>query len=179
MLIPSPQSLPHSSVSLSSEHLPPSELTLLVHAINCLVSLCPQNISLMNAGILSYLVMCPQSPAPSRCSINICWLTTWALKGQGGSNWHLDSMCSDAQSCPTLWDPMDCSLLGSSVYGILQGRILEWVAMPFSRESFWPRDRTEPRVPPALAGRFFTTSAAWAESWCTRYKCLNGLFFNV
>ena len=39
------------------------------------------------------------------------------------------------QSCPTLWDPMDCSLPGSSVHGILQARILEWVAMPFSRDS--------------------------------------------
>ena len=33
-----------------------------------------------------------------------------------------------AQSCPTLWDPMDCSLLGSSLHGILQARVLEWVA---------------------------------------------------
>ena len=39
-----------------------------------------------------------------------------------------------AQSCPTLCDPTDCSLPGSSVYGILQARILEWVAIPFSRD---------------------------------------------
>ena len=39
------------------------------------------------------------------------------------------------QSCPTLWDPLDCSLPGSSVHGILQARILEWVAVPFSRGS--------------------------------------------
>ena len=38
-----------------------------------------------------------------------------------------------AQSCPTLCDPMDCSLSGSSVHGILQARILEWVAISFSR----------------------------------------------
>ena len=44
------------------------------------------------------------------------------------------------QSCPTLCDPMDCSLPGSSSHGILQARILEWVAMPFSRASFQPRD---------------------------------------
>ena len=37
-----------------------------------------------------------------------------------------------AQLCPTLWDPMDCSLLRSSVHGILQARILEWVAISFS-----------------------------------------------
>ena len=39
------------------------------------------------------------------------------------------------QSCPTLCDPMDCSPPGSSVYGILQARILEWVVMPSSKES--------------------------------------------
>ena len=40
-----------------------------------------------------------------------------------------------AQSCPTLCNPMDCSLPVSSVHGILQARILEWVAIPFSRGS--------------------------------------------
>ena len=45
-----------------------------------------------------------------------------------------------AQSCPTLCGPMDCSLLGSSVHGILQARILKWVAIPFSRGSSQPRD---------------------------------------
>ena len=48
-----------------------------------------------------------------------------------------------ALSCPTLCNPMDCSPSGSSVQGILQARILEWEAIPFSRESSWPRDRTE------------------------------------
>ena len=47
------------------------------------------------------------------------------------------------QSCPTLCDPMDCSPPGSSVHGILQARILEWVAMPSSRGSSLPRDRTQ------------------------------------
>ena len=44
------------------------------------------------------------------------------------------------QTCPTLWDPMDCSPPGSSVHGILQARILEWVAIPFSSGSSQPRD---------------------------------------
>ena len=47
-----------------------------------------------------------------------------------------------AQSCLTLWDPMDCNLPGSSVHGILQARILEWIAMPSFRGSSWPRDWT-------------------------------------
>ena len=45
-----------------------------------------------------------------------------------------------AQSCPTLCDPMDSSLPGSSVHGILQASILEWVAIPFSRGSSQSRD---------------------------------------
>ena len=47
-----------------------------------------------------------------------------------------------AQSCPTLCDLMDCSLPGSSVHGIFQARVLEWIAVPFSKESSRPRDRT-------------------------------------
>ena len=46
------------------------------------------------------------------------------------------------QSCPTLCDAMDCSPPGSSVHGILQARILEWVAMSSSRGSSQSRDRT-------------------------------------
>ena len=45
-----------------------------------------------------------------------------------------------AQSCPTLCDPMDCSSPGSSVHGILQARILVWIAIPFSRGTYQPRD---------------------------------------
>ena len=57
-----------------------------------------------------------------------------------------------AQSCLTLCDPMDCSLPGSSVHRI-EARILEWVAIPFSRGSSWPRDRSQVSC---IAGRFFT-----------------------
>ena len=65
------------------------------------------------------------------------------------------------QSCPTLCNPVDHSLLGSSVHRILQARILKWVAMPFSRGSSRPRDRIPISQSPALAGGFFTTSATW------------------
>ena len=54
-----------------------------------------------------------------------------------------------AQSCPTLCDPIDCALPGSSVHGIPQARILEWVAVPFSRRFSQPRS-------PALQVGFFT-----------------------
>ena len=58
-----------------------------------------------------------------------------------------------AQLCPTLCDPLDCSLSGSSLHEILQARVLEWVAISFSRG--FPDPGTEPSSP-ALAG-FFTT----------------------
>ena len=47
-----------------------------------------------------------------------------------------------AQSCPTLCDPMDCSLPGSSVHGIFQAIVLEWIAISFSRGSSQPRGQT-------------------------------------
>ena len=65
------------------------------------------------------------------------------------------------QLCPTLCDPMDCSPLGSSVHGIPQARILEWVAVSYSRDL--PDIGTEPKslTSPALAGGFFTSLATW------------------
>ena len=51
-------------------------------------------------------------------------------------------VCSVAQSCPTLYNPMDCSPPGSTVREILQARILEWVAISYSRGSSQPRDET-------------------------------------
>ena len=57
--------------------------------------------------------------------------------------WVYTYMWSEvAQSCPTLWNPMDCSLPGFSVHGIFQARVLEWGAIAFSRGSSWPMDQT-------------------------------------
>ena len=66
--------------------------------------------------------------------------------------------CVRPQLCLTLWDSMDCSPLSSSVHGILQARVLEWVAISSCRGSSWPRDW--PRVS-CNAGIFFTI-------WATR-----------
>ena len=63
-----------------------------------------------------------------------------------------------SQSCPPLYNPMDCSLPGSSIYGIFQARILEWVAISFCRRSSQPRGWT--RVS-HIVGRCFTI-------WATR-----------
>ena len=51
-------------------------------------------------------------------------------------------MCLCPQLCSSLCRPMDCSLPGTSVHGIFQARILEWVAITFFRGSSWPRDWT-------------------------------------
>ena len=63
-----------------------------------------------------------------------------------------------AQSCPTLCDPMDCSLPSFSVHGIFQARILAWVAISFSRRFSQPRDWTPVSC---IVGRCFTV-------WATR-----------
>ena len=70
--------------------------------------------------------------------------------------------CSDAQSCPTLCNPMECRPPGSCVHGILQARTLEWVAISSSRGSFQPRDQTHVScvsctASPPPVGRFSTT----------------------
>ena len=68
---------------------------------------------------------------------------------------------SVAQSCLILWDPMDCNSPGSSVHGILQARILEWVVMPSSRDLPNPGIKPMSFISAALAGGFFTLSATW------------------
>ena len=67
------------------------------------------------------------------------------------------------QSCPSLCDPMDYNLPDSSVHGILQARVLEWVAMPFSRRSSQPRDHAHVSC---ITGRFFTFWATQEAKMC-------------
>ena len=77
-------------------------------------------------------------------------------------------------------DPKHCSPSGSSVHGISQARILEWVAISFSRGSSLPRDQTIKPTVPALAGGFFTYH--WAtreEGWGQANHELNGGFPGV
>ena len=66
------------------------------------------------------------------------------------------SLSEVAQLCPTFCDPVDCSLSGSSVHGIFQARVLEWIAISFSRGSARPRNRTRVSW---IAGRRFTVLA--------------------
>ena len=74
------------------------------------------------------------------------------------TSYVLDKCVLVAQLWPTLCNPMDCSPSGSSVHGILQARILEWVAIPFSRQSPWLRAQT---LVSCIVVRFFNV-------WTTR-----------
>ena len=74
----------------------------------------------------------------------------------------------------TCCNPMDCSLPGSSVHGILQARILEWVAMPSSRGSSYPGIKPKSLTSPASAGRFFSISTTW-EALLIRFRCENSV----
>ena len=74
-------------------------------------------------------------------------------------NMPLEHVCLVAQSCPTLYDPMVCSLPDSS--GLLQARTLEQVAISYSRDLSDPGIEPASLASPALAGRLFTTSATW------------------
>ena len=79
------------------------------------------------------------------------FFTTWVI-------WEANIMIAQLlQLCPILYGPMDCSLPGSSVQGILQARILKRAAISSFRGSSWPRDQTCISCGSCIAGRFFTT----------------------
>ena len=90
--------------------------------------------------------------------------------------WQKVKWSEVAQSCPTLCDPMDCSPPGSSVHGIFQAWILEWVAFPFSRESSWPRDRTQVS---RIVGRHFTVWATREANKSSEHFCHPGMTYSI
>ena len=113
-----------------------------------LVSLCCNNIA--------------YSSFPVRCLRKGWWLCSPVLVGKRWRMWCFDgSICLKwsevAQLCPTLCDPMDCSLPGSSVHGLFQARVLEGAAISFSRGCSQPRDQTQVSC---IANKHFTI---WAN----------------
>ena len=102
----------------------------------------------------------------------LAWRIPWTeepgrlLSQRVTHNWATNTFT--AQSCPTLCDPMDCSPPGSSVHGVFQARILERVAISFSRGSSQPRDWTQVSC---ISGRFFTVWATReAITWATNLQ---------
>ena len=88
------------------------------------------------------------APRPGSITKQVECIYSWLLDSRLGKDfrnnlmWPLDFIIEDAQSCPTLCIPMDCSPPGSSVHGILQARLLVWVAIPFSKGSSRARYQT-------------------------------------
>ena len=100
--------------------------------------------------------MCRTKSAPTRL------VEAWEINEESSPDASVYVLVD--QLCPTLCDPMDCSNPGSSVHEILQARILEWVAIPFSKGSSWPRDQTQISC---SEGRFFsiwTTTCMYIKS---------------
>ena len=111
-----------------------------------------------------------------QCTRKDHFLISWLSKSY--QLW-LCMLCSVAQSCPTLCNPMNCSPPGSSVREVLQARILEWVTMPSSRGSSHPRDWTQVSH---IAGRFFTiwtTREAQEYRSLTMHKNFHFSFWNI
>ena len=111
--------------------------------------------------LFSFSQVVTQEPSVYSCTSLPQVLWDWNLKSHFNSQiiikhtevWSSWGGGLVTQPCSTLCDPMDCSLPGSSVHGILQARILEWVALPFPRGSSQPRDRIQVSL---IEGRFFT-----------------------
>ena len=108
----------------------------------CMYLRCTQSVS--GTFCMGHLIVACSCPHPFLCLSN--------------SPLHVCVHAKLLQSCPTLFDSMDCSPPGSSVHGILHTRILEWVAMPVSRGSAWPGIELTSLKSLVLGDRFFTTS---------------------
>ena len=128
-------------------------------------------------GLCPWVGLCGQVEQAQSC------VQPLGLRHIKGEWWHLSitsfspNFCCQlcllfAQWCPTLCDPVDCGLPGSSVYGILQAKILEWVAIPFSRWSSLPRDWTWVSC---ITGRFFTV---WAIREVTKALITKAVSFS-
>ena len=89
-------------------------------------------------------------------------LEEWDGEGGGREVQKGGDICiSMLDSCLTVCGPIGCSPSGASVHGILQARILKWIAMPSSRDLPGPEIETTSLNSPALAGGLFTASATW------------------
>ena len=136
--------------------------------------------SLQPHGLQNSRLLCP-SLSPRVC-LNSCPLSRWCFLIISSStapfSFCLQSFPALSLSCdwllvtqtsPTLCHPIDCIPPGSYVHGIIQIRKLEWVAIPFSRETSQPRDQTQVSY---TAGRFFTI---WATRKVLSYSYVNGV----
>ena len=140
-VVPSPPPPPHSSMAPQFP-LPFFSLSQAPH----LTQPSPSSVVHFSGGPLSFAILFAPNPAPpslsvARClSLHLCLGLCLSASFCVSLPLCVCACVESIQSGLTLCDPMDCSPPGSSVHGILQARILEWIAMPFSRGSSQPRD---------------------------------------
>ena len=114
-------------------------------------------------------MMCIGKRGLSHNSLNMVIKIVWGKLCQ----YRYRSMCVlPLQSCVSLCDPMNCSPEGSSVHGILQARILKWVAISSSKGSSQPKDWTHVSYVSCSGRGFFTTSATWKPH---RYRYISSV----
>ena len=116
---------------------------------------------------LSHCVSCSPSPAFAHFLVALSFYC-WVIRD---FKYIPDVHAKLRALCPTLCNPMDCSLPGSSVHGILQAKILEWVARPSLLQGISPTQGLNPLSYVSCIGRqVFTTSANWMLDRCHVYE---------
>ena len=113
-----------------------------------------------------------------RGGIHIVLFTAAFLAPRVGFWYAVCTQCENlevlaAQSCQTLCEPMNCSPPASSVHGIFQARILEWVAISFCRGSSWPRDQTCMSCISCMGGSLPLAPPGKPPTYTTTYKIDN------
>ena len=103
----------------------------------------------------------------------INWILLLPLANRWENDYDSESESEVSQLCPTLCDPMDRSIPGSSIHGIFQARVLEWVAVSFSRGYSRPRNRMQVSC---IVGRCFTV---WATREVMKMNGIKNQLYNV
>ena len=143
----------------SLKYVPALHTALNIKAVRLIVSIYVQDQILVYHHVTSYNV------SNSYRTFKMCQFLSRSVP------FELESESEIVQSCPTLFDPMDCSQSGSSVHGVVQARVLEWVAISFSKGSSRPRDRSWVSH---IVGRCFTVRATREAELEDVLKCLPG-----
>ena len=171
--LPPPGDLLHTSVTVYTTYMVGKKVAMSESSETTLQSWEELKNTYQKRMIIYWTLKCP-SPSNHDWPMILedsCW-SKYPLFSQTGTrllfNFNLDKckmssssssiQATSLQSCPTLSDPMDYSPPGSSVHGIFQERILEWVAISFSRGSSWSRDPTQISC---IGSQVFTTRATW------------------
>ena len=100
------------------------------------------NLAMLLSYVILGILVNPSEPVSSSVVLRNQLTNVKFLSQYLSHHKHSLEMCLHDQSCPTVWSPMDCSLLGSPVYEVFPARIQEWIVISSSRRSSQPRDQT-------------------------------------